>query len=429
MMRTESDLEVALSEVEVQLDTDRVLAAVHRRGAARRRRRTIGTVAVTAAVLATVGTPFLLTRDRTTAAPGQGEAPATTAPATTASAYACVATPLALPAGVTGLDQNITNNIMVGPSGMDPTGRYVVGVYSGPDAPIVVRWSNGQPATVAVNAARVVGAAVNSRGVIVGGALHELQGVRTVAWTSADGAYSELPMPAGFVAAQALAINGQGEAVGFAQRVDGTRVAVAWSPSHQLRVLSAPGNASAQAIGDDGTVVGFADGVQTDLAMYGDVTAGRGRPYAWDPAGTGRFLEMPPGQDVGVATGVRGEWAVGSASHLTTLTANGHTKDVLTGVAVRWNLRTGEMSTVDNWSDNMFLAVNVRGDVASLGPAGPTVVHNGQSYVLPGLADEAQGQDLLAPMLLGPTVISDDATVIVGRHIGLPERPVIVWNC
>ena len=91
-------------------------------------------------------------------------------------------------------------------------------------------------------------------------------------------------------------------------------------------------------------------------------------------------------------------------------------------MAVRWDLRAGTVTTVDNWRDNPFVGVDAAGVVGTETKVGPTMITDGQAYRLPRLAEDRGA-------ILMPVSLSGDATVIVGRQVGLLHKPVVLWHC
>ena len=402
MTRSLAELKAALlAEADLELDTELIRTNVERGAATRRRRRSVAaggglaTLAAVVAVSIAVGIP------------GDQVPPTENGVDRIPLADQCTITALPLTAALSGLDQNIVDNLMV--DGIDSTGRFVVASYDGaPDnVVLIVRWDNGIPTLLSIDDAGLVAHGINAQGTVVGGHRGELG----YAWRYAEGGLTALPTPVGAVSAEAFAINDRGDIAGEAVVSNGYRVAVVWRADEQYaaRVLSAPGSAGARGIGADGIVVGFA------ASGGGDES---GRPYGWHPIGEGAFLALPTDYQSGLATQIRGAWAVGFGWRSTT-GENGTTQS---RVAVRWSLASDSVTTVDNWRESPFVGVSADGVVATETTVGATVIIRGQAYRLPRLAEDRAA-------ILIPVALNDDATVIVGRQGGLPRTPVVLWRC
>ena len=394
MTRTVAELETALlAEGDFEVDIDATWTAVERGAAVRRRRRAVREGVGVAALVVLVAVPIAIIAIRGGVTPTDvGQAPL---------AEQCTITTLPLPAVLSGLDENVVANLMV--DGMDSTGRFIVASYDGApdDVVVIVRWDNGIPAVLPINEAGLVAHGINAQGTVVGG--HRTG--EGSAWLYSDSGFTVLPTPVGAVSAQAFAINDRGDVAGEAVAAHGFRTAVVWRADQQYaaRVLTAPGSAGARGINADGIVVGFAasgDGEES------------GRPYGWHPIGEGAFLALPIDYQVGVATQIRGEWAVGFGWHRTTGNR----------VAFRWDLVSDSVTTVDNWRETPFIGLSADGVIATETTVGPTMIIRGQAYRLPRLAEDRAA-------ILMPVALNDDATVIVGRQAGLLRKPVVLWRC
>jgi hypothetical protein len=397
MTRTLADLEAALvAEAALEVNTEKMRSSIEHGATARRRRRSIAMGAGLAAVVAL--SVVVATR------PGPETPPAGSEPLATD----CTITVLPLPAALSGLDENIVGNLIV--DGMDPTGRFVLASYdrSTDDVVLVVRWDHGVPSLLPLNGASLVAHGVNAQGTVVGGQRDD----GGHAWFySNEAGFTGLATPPGFASAIAYAINDLGDIAGEAVAAHGYRAAVVWSVDRQYapRVLSAPGSSGARGINGDGIMVGYAASSDDEES---------GRPYAWHPLGEGTFLSSPRDYNFGHATQIRGEWAVGFGWRSVT-DVNGTTQE---RVALRWSLASDTVTTVDGWRGPPFIGVRTDGAVATETTAGPTMIKDGQAYRLP-----RHPQDRSA--LLNPVAMSDDGLMIVGRQVGVPRQPVVLWRC
>ncbi len=401
MTRRLADLEAAfLAEAEREVDIEMIRSNVERGAATRRRRRSIAAGGGLAMLAALVAVSIAV-------ATGDQVPPTDGGVDRVPLADQCTITALPLPAGLSGLDENIAGNLMV--DGMDSTGRFIVASYDGaPDnVVLIVKWDNGTPTLLSIDDAGLVAHGINAQGIVVGGHRGDLG----YAWRYGEGGLTMLPMPVGAVSAEAFAINDRGDIAGEAVVSNGYRVAVVWrgDQEYAARVLSAPGSAGARGIGADGIVVGFA-------ASGGGEAYGR--PYGWHPIGEGAFLPLPGNYNFGHATQIRGAWAMGFGWRYVT-DVNGTTQD---RVAVRWSLASDGVTTVDNWRETPFVGLSADGVIATETTAGATMIIRGQAYRLPRLAED-RGAGLM------PVALSDDGTAIVGRQVGLPNKPVVLWRC
>jgi hypothetical protein len=450
MNRIESDIEAALTAVaDVSVDVEATLMTV-RRAAQHRRRRRVALSTGAAALIVGAGIPAVVALRPNAASHRAGSSitgprstAATTTPGFTGS---CTVQELPLPPEIAALEGAIVRNIQV--ADMDPTGRYTVGGANQLNIgdPFVIRWDGTTPEVLTVHDAFLTAGGVNSAGDVVGEGMTHMPGVGAgnlqggaYAWLYANDALVVLPMPDGFVGVGATAINEAGQIAGFAERADGTGVAVRWdaNAAHTVHVLGSPGSwARGDAIAEDGTVVGVTrDALPTDADLW------RGQPYAWAPDGTRRALPLPRGEAGGISFQVRGDWVAGYTAHPDGVKVVGNISKAETGfTAVRWRLSTGEVSIVDSQDHlGISIGVNSSGDIAFSGtgedPGGnptykaPVLVHAGQSYDLPLLS--LSTKDSLPPNA-APVALSDDATVIVGHHsssvFGTPT-PVVRWHC
>jgi uncharacterized membrane protein len=236
---------------------------------------------------------------------------------------------LALPAGAAGGEVNAVS----------PSGRYLVGFFSAKNNPgKPVRWDGTRAEPIPITGTGEA-QGVNDSGVVVGEG--QTAGGRGFAWAYVDGKVVELPIPKGYSGAEATAVNTAGQVAGVLFAGD-RAAAVVWqatTATARVDVLDAPGGAMAFGISDSGVQVG---GLHDGSAAY-----------RWDANGRGSKLASPAGTEGGGAHGVRGDWAYGLLSKAgqpgqtdtTSVTAGPVAIDW--NVAVAWDLRTGQASTVD----------------------------------------------------------------------------------
>jgi hypothetical protein len=352
-------------------------------------------------------------------------APAPPAPAATFTGD-CTVTELPFPAEVTIDFTNTIDYLDVGEvADLDASGRYVVGHVNHHPYSLILLWDRGVPTAVSTALAigsEVEAAAINSRGVAVGGLRRGWASDYTEhAWRLVDGVWTVLRTPSGYDNASARAINDHGDIVGVAGTRGGAAVAVVWEvgTGYAPRILPAPGNAVATGIAADGTIAGYA-GVAGPVMPYLYRDAG-GQPYVWTPDGTGRTLPLPPGEEFGEVAQVRGDWATGSVMHQDH-SAN-EPQPVYTHGTARWNLHTGEVFT-HHWAH--LPRVNGHGDVVEVPTGdindGAVLTRDGRRYELPHPHQWGAAS---------PVALSDDATVILGsfRLWDGPSGLGILWRC
>jgi hypothetical protein len=403
MNRTEADLAHTISATaDVVVDTDAFVTAVKRHARQRRRKQLalagLGTAAVTIAVVVPVS--LIATGHAPTGPAASGT------PAPRVFGGTCVVEPIATPLGV---DPGQPIRLIA----MDPTGRFIVGSY-GPSVPpgetwtggsVPVLWDNGVGRVLPVTGEDirdVFAVDVNRHGSVVGGLRRLVDGMEVpVSWVYLQGrGWSELPPPEGFGVAYAVGINGHNEVVGYTA----PGYLVVWSLGPDDRWTS---RTAYPAAGNSGWPIGITD----DGVVVGNVSA---RPYVMRPDGSNNTLPLPDDTTWGAVAEARGDWAVGAAG--------GANTRISTHV-VRWNLRTGEMSTVDK-ANALFFVVNARGDVAfrvsreqfvaGLPEAWSVLVtHDGLEYELPDPPANPTGD---------PVAISDDATLVAAYDGHL-------WRC
>ncbi|MGY0004243.1 hypothetical protein [Micromonospora sp. I033] len=341
-MNDEQELRDRLRAVEVpasRIEIDGLVRAGRRRAFRRRSVQGAGGVALATALLLT--TPSILTTAgaRPDAAPAGASPGATRSPepagtdsALTASAGPCRLSELPVPAGM----RRVTA------TGVDPTGRYVIGndVVGQDFRPVL--WTDGKPQALPVPGKSVQVNAVNAAGVAVG--LVE-DGPREYVFRYEQGAYSRLRTPPGnWHVYPTPAINAAGDVVINAEPSGNSggedSIVLFWRAGSTEAVrLPLPDGANAYGITDDGTIVG---------AMYQD---GRAKAaYAWDQQGRGRKLTAPAGQ-TGAGYAARGDWATGGLWPSTS--------------AALWNLRTGAVTQLT--ADGPGQAVNASGWVVAAG--------------------------------------------------------------
>ncbi|GAA4672740.1 hypothetical protein [Phytohabitans rumicis] len=376
-------------------------------GRRRRIRRTIGYAgAATVTALAVAGASFaggLLTH----AAPqvgttGTPRAATTTAPPATPPTR-CTLNRLPAP----------DNAPMALVSGADPSGRYIVGrSYPKAGGYQAVIWHDGKATKVMLpgdleEALRDV----NSTGTAVGwsyvGGSEETTG--QVPYVYHNGKVSQLP---GVRRGSASAINDAGAIVGD----DDNGAALLWpSPTANPTRLPVPAGTSeamARDIDEDGTIVGTVDNE---------------RPYVWLPDGTHRELALPDLDGKPAATArvfsVRNGWATGVATN-----GEGRKGDPALGgkaVAVRWNIRTGEVRVFDALS-SAANGVNAHGWQVGTDQQGRAVlVADAVTVVLPDLHSHTpNGLSNIA------TTVSDDGRTVAGQSDDATGTiQAIVWRC
>jgi hypothetical protein len=408
-----SDLLHAVEVPPSRVDVHRAMAD----GRVRRRRRawlTSGGAAAAFAVFA--GAALQVT------GPGTGTGPPAALPVA-----GCRVEPLALPTAPGG------GTVQV--AAIDPTGRFVVGVQDiGQRTSRVILWTDGVPAFLyAPDHSAPVG--VNGSGTVIG--LSRAVG----SWVYRNGASIPITAPgtsqvsvhainergdiAGMVFGEAAAASPSGPAGPSASATAGGAKTAATAPPagsnvkeayaavwpaqqpHRPRKLEAPGPATVNDIGDDGTVVG----------AVGRLV----EPYLWTPDGTGRALRRPAGVGESQAVRVAGGWAVGFAVEKAPAVPGANDeKPTLTTTPLRWRLDTG---AVDQLPGNGLPAGLTPGGVVIFGDGtGPGTIFDGkQLRALP----HPDGLDQIN--LVG---ISDDGRLIAGNaHDGKGASAPYLWRC
>jgi probable HAF family extracellular repeat protein len=247
---------------------------------------------------------------------------------------------------------------------------------------------------------------VNDRGVVVGEGWTE--GGRRFAWAYVDGKVIELPIPDGYVSAEATGVNAAGRISGVVFTEEGA-TAVVWErplATAQVTILDSPNGAMAFGISDSGVVVG---GLRKE-----------GRSYWWDADGRGRKFVVPADGYSGSAGGVRGDWVYGSLAHPSS--ANDSKPPVGDspilnspfGESVVWDLRTGQASAVKGWVE----AINSSGKVAVNHDDGAASISGTDGITVP-LPDLTNSDKSWVYSL------SDDGARAGGSSAELPVR----WSC
>jgi hypothetical protein len=401
--RTESELaDIIAAVAEVVVDTDTFVTTIKRRARRRHQRHLavagVGTVAVATAVAVPV---TLGLGPRASGPPGSEASPPQ------ALSGICTAELIADPL-------NVEPGSQVQLFAMDPSGRYVVGSYGSPvDAPsnrmgVAVRWDNGVGTVLPVEGDndQVFAGDVNRKGSVVGTLRRNIDGEYvSIAWAYTEAlGWRVLYAPQNYNDSVAIGIDDNDDVLGYAST--GARIdTVAWS-------IDAYGNWTTRVIGPSGTT-GLTLEATDDGTLVGVLTAGE--PYVWYPDGTGRLLELPDGITWGSVSDASGDWAVGFAPGV-----------VATGTPrpVRWNIRTGEVSLVDDEpAASRSVAVSARGDVAWAAarstPAAILRTTDGREYELP-VPERSDG--VVRQAGVEPVAVSEDATVIIGAGGEL-------WRC
>jgi hypothetical protein len=299
----------------------------------------IGAAATATAVLAVVGAAGVI---RTFAGPS-----------VTAAGPGCAVERLSLPPGV---------SVGVVATGIDPSGRYVIGKAGEREAVKALLWTDGEGAVLPES---FVPQAVNGAGMIVGFTGPDRKGgeaeQRPVAW---DGArLIQLPLPDGALGGVAYAVNAGGDVLGTLVRSDQTYVAVYWRTTGGAAIASVLPGRSGLGLTDTGVAVGF--------------EPSSGRPMRWTSNGSALPLTQPDGTESSVPRSAAGDWASGPASKPPT----GSKGDDFAMLAARWNLRTGAVELIPGISGEW---VSGSGAVAGITSEGaPAVWRDGQIYTLP----------------------------------------------
>ncbi len=234
---------------------------------------------------------------------------------------------------------------------IDPTGHWVTAGSFADQRESALVWHDAAPVDVPAPVDGPVGEeltgispqAINSSGETVGLVMYSAAGQPlpdSRAFSFHDGVTSILPTPSGWSMAVATAVNSRGDIAGMAYHrgADLAVTPVVWHAGDldHPEILAIPAGsdgALVAGIGDDGTVVGstFTYGT-TDR----QVLAYRPYPYMWSARGVGSALAVP-GNSPGTATSVSGDFAYGT-----------YTPDDPTRHPLRWDLRSGTYTELDN---------------------------------------------------------------------------------
>ncbi|MEU4471809.1 hypothetical protein [Micromonospora sp. NPDC023888] len=276
---------------------------------------------------------------------------------------------------------------------IDPTGRIVAGSalrIEGTDNQYLLLFWDGDRLTEVEAPSMAVPADINADGVVIGNGWGESGPGQP--WRYRDGRIELLPVVPSSTGISVTAINRAGDIVGLGTDIDtGEYFALRWPATRPgtVEVLDAPANARPTGITDNGTIV---------------VTAGEfGYWTSWVRRPNGRFDALTvPGAQVADVDAAAGHWAIGHVE--------------LTGswVKVRWNLRDGSYTTLDQRLP-LSEDVNVKGVVVG----GDRVARGTTSRVLPGASDGVG---------IGARSISDTGT-IVGFRNGERLTPVRWTGC
>ncbi len=270
----------------------------------------------------------------------------------TAAGPGCVVDQLDIPVGITG---------GVVATGIDPSGRYVIGLTGTRDAPRAVLWTD---ATATVLPAAFTPQAVNTAGVIVGFTgpnQHDDPHQRPVVYVG--NRLVPLPLPDRAVSGAAYAVNIHGDVLGTVIRTDGSPAAVRWRTTGTVAIVTTVAGASGLGLSDNGVAVGF------DLPGQ--------HALRWSEDGVTSALPVPHGAQSASAAAATDDWAVGDAS----LPPTGSKSDLTAQAAVRWDLRTGAVQLIAGISG---LRVSASGTVAgTTGTGAPALWRNGRIRTLP----------------------------------------------
>jgi uncharacterized membrane protein len=228
------------------IDIDRAM----REGRGIDRRTVIAVVVAGGAVLSVAGGGAMIAREVSEPA---GSGSRGSDPTERATSDVCRIRELAIPEGAT------DSSVIAG----EPSGRFLAGsAWGDGTSGLLVLWENGQPTTFSVpGATRANVAAVNNFGIVVGSS-------DAGPWRYADGKATLLSTSAGR-SSFATNINSRGDVVGYRSDGTGRERAIIW-PAHEPGVVRdlvdrslernhSYENTIAAGIGDDGTIVGFAD--------------------------------------------------------------------------------------------------------------------------------------------------------------------------
>ena len=384
-MNDEQELRDRLAAVDVpasRVEVDGLLRAGRRRTVRRRGAQAVGAALAVGTLLAV---PSVVAGKRTNPATALHEATPVPSTATAEVADAprsCRMAKLPVPAGVK----------EVSASGVDPTGRYIVGNgFAGQDFRPVL-WTDGRPRALPVLGESVELSAVNASGVVVG-LVNDGREEYVVRYE--NGGYTKLRTPPGdWHPYPVPAINAAGDVLINVEPKGNSggkdSIVLLWKAgSVSPTRVPLPEGANGHDLTDDGTIIGsvYEDGVAVDA-------------YAWNQRGEGRKLEKPRGMRAAGYAG-QGDWATG-----------GLWED---GTAALWNLRTGKLLRLDFPAPGD--AVNASGWVTVAG----TLVRDGAAVDLPAPQGESgRGTGL------------SDTGLVVGHTVGAKDgegRGPRTWQC
>jgi hypothetical protein len=371
------------------------LSAVMVEGRRRRRRRHAGQAAIAVVAVGAVLTAVpvgLATVHHRRPAPSAVASPRPTEPTPEPSptSVTCVLQELPVPAGANRSDV----------TGMDPTGRYVVGrVYPDGHPKDAVIWHDDLPETVAMPGSLPQLTDVTSAGVAVGGAYN---GRTMVPYIYRDGRLTKLAAPAGTTA---VAIGDQGTIGGTQEAKPGTDYPIRWatptSTGTRLPLPSASWHGVVNDVDADGTIIGtISDGPTSILS----------RVMVWHPDGTTSQLPLPAIAGVNglVATSIRHGVITGEY-----LISTPHELDFF---PFSYDLATGRFTKLAGW----VISGNGTGWVVGVGPFASSASTG--LIKLPNLGGK--------PASDRATKISDDGHTIAGfvsDTNGVDHA--VVWRC
>lgn len=286
-------------------------------------------------------------------------------------------------------------------SGVDPTGRYIVGrTYPQGGGYRAVIWKDGLPTAVDLPADEEESLAdVNSEGTAVGWSYQDLE--NAIPYVYSGGQVSALP---GVKYGHATEINDAGVILGE----DAEGAPLVWpSATDEPTLLPLPEGtrfATANGLDEDGTVVGNLDFEQ---------------PYVWFADGTHREIPLPVIDGVQAESGlvgdVRNGWVVGWAAR----------PDGPGSVGFRWNLRTGESRMFDEFPAGADAVTGQGWQVGLAQEFRALYVTDTGAIKLPALFDHPVGG-----LTNLPDAVSDDGSLVTGQsedEAGV-IKPV-VWRC
>lgn len=383
-MNDEQDLRDRFEAIPVpptRVTVDALVEAGRRRAFRRRSWQAAGGVALATGLLVAVPTMVI----------GDPAPPPTVVVAPTTSARptppkACQDTILRAPAGVTD----------VAASGVDPSGRYIIGYHSKGQNFLPLLWTDGVPRKLPLVAPSTQLTSVNRNGVVAG--LAEGPNFQ-YAFRYENGRYTRLRTPPGMDWIYPYpTMNSAGDIVINAKppRASGSHSGVSLlykAGSSTPITLPLPTNANVYDITDDGTIVG---GLQKD--------GGADSAYAWDRNGRSRKLESVPGRRSMVYS-AEGDWATGGL-----WPEDGDATPAL------WDLRTGKLTQLRT-AEGPGLAVNDDGWVL----ADNKLVRDGQEAPLPIPPD----QEIRALGVSDTGLVVGHAVTSVGNTIVAPHA----WQC